>query len=299
MIGGRSYQGFPSNIILLVIYFKQKNYYCFPQNKKESVGIWCKIMSKSFREKIETSLKKKRSNVIVALDPVIDDRDALLKKSLEIVHDVAPYVCAVKFNHHLILPLGLYHGVQRIIDFAHDLDLPTIMDCKINDIGDTNEVIARLYFEAGFDAVIANSFVGWEDGLKPIFELARKLDRGVILLVYMSHKGADEGYGQKVINQETGESVVQYKLFASKALKWGADGAVVGATYPDKVREIKEILGDKVPIYSPGIGAQGGSIEQAVKAGTRYLIIGRAIFQSEDSAASAKAFRDMSSKFLS
>jgi orotidine-5'-phosphate decarboxylase len=255
-------------------------------------------LSTPFKEKIELSLKKKRSNIIIALDPVIANRNILLEKSLEIVHDVAPYVCAVKLNHHLVLPLGLYHGVQKIIDLAHDLNLPTIMDCKINDIGDTNEVIARHYFEAGFDAVIANSFVGWEDGLKPIFDSARKLNRGVILLVYMSHKGADEGYGQKVINQETGEAVMQYTLFASKALKWGADGAVVGATYPDKVREVKSILGDKVPIYSPGVGAQGGSIEQAVKAGARYLIIGRAIFQSEDVAGSAGAFRDSASKFL-
>jgi orotidine-5'-phosphate decarboxylase len=256
-------------------------------------------LSVSFREKIEASLKKKQSNIIIALDPVIVDRVALLKKSLEIVRDVAPYICAVKLNHHLILPLGLYNEVQKIVCLAHDLDLPMIMDCKINDIGNTNEIIARHYFEAGFDAVIAGSFVGWEDGLEPIFKLARKLNKGVILLVYMSHKGADEGYGQKVIDQETGETVPQYKLFASKVLKWGADGAVVGATFPDKVREVKSILGNKVPIYSPGVGAQGGSIEQAVKAGTRYLIIGRALFQSEDTAGSARSLRNIASKFLS
>jgi len=51
----------------------------------------------------------------------------------------------------------------------------------------------------------------------------------------------------------------------------------VGATYPEKIREIHEILREKVPIYSPGIGVQGGAVETALKAGARYLIVGRDI----------------------
>jgi orotidine-5'-phosphate decarboxylase len=49
----------------------------------------------------------------------------------------------------------------------------------------------------------------------------------------------------------------------------------VGATCPEKIGEIHEILGENVPIYSPGIGAQGGAAETALKAGARYLIVGR------------------------
>jgi orotidine-5'-phosphate decarboxylase len=141
------------------------------------------------------------------------------------------------------------------------------MDCKANDIGNTNQIIAEYYFAAGFDALIANPFVGWEEGLQPIFAVAKKQQRGIILLAYMSHKGAAEGYGQTLIDPETGNPTAQYISFAKKALKWNADGAVVGATLPNKIREIREVLGEAVSIYSPGVGAQGGAAETARKAG--------------------------------
>ena len=197
-------------------------------------------------------------------------------------------MCAVKINHHLILPLGTFDGVQTLINQAHEHGLQAIMDCKANDIGNTNQIIAEYYFAAGFDALIANPFVGWEEGLKPIFEVAHKQDRGVILLTYMSHKAAAEGYGQTVIDPETRKPISQYVSFAKKALTWNADGAVVGATVPEKIREIHKILGETVPIYSPGVGAQGGTPKAARDAGARYLIVGREITQAEKPAEAAK-----------
>ena len=71
-------------------------------------------------------------------------------------------------------------------------------------------------------------------------------------------------------------------------MKWGADGVVVGATYPQKITEIKKILGEKVPIYSPGIGIQGGAAETALEAGASYLIVGREITLAIDPAIVAK-----------
>jgi len=172
------------------------------------------------------------------------------------------------------------------------------MDAKINDIGNTNRAIAEYYYKAGFDAVIASPFVGWEEGLQPVFEVAHHLKRGVIVLVYMSHKGAPEGYGQTVRDPKTGELRSQYLVFAEKALEWSADGAVVGATYPEKIREVHVVLKDKVPIYSPGVGAQGGDIEAAVKAGARFLIVGRTVVLAEDTAETAKRMRDAAQKCL-
>jgi orotidine-5'-phosphate decarboxylase len=137
----------------------------------------------------------------------------------------------------------------------------------------------------------ANPFVGWEEGLKPIFNVARKLQRGVILLAYMSHKGANEGYGQTVYDAEAATETTQYISFARKALEWDADGVVVGATYPEKIMDIHKILKEKMPIYSPGIGAQGGAAEAALKAGARYLIVGREITLAEDPAEAAKKLR--------
>jgi orotidine-5'-phosphate decarboxylase len=243
---------------------------------------------------MEETAKNRESSIVLALDLPFqspENREKLLIKAQDVLEAVSPYVCAVKINHHLVLPLGTFDGVQKLINKIHDAALLAIMDCKANDVGATNQVIAEYYYAAGFDALIANPFIGWEEGLKPIFEVARRLQRGIILLAYMSHKGADEGYGQTVYNAETGAKTLQYISFAKKALKWGADGVVVGATHPEKIKEINEILRERVPIYSPGIGAQGGAAEAALKAGARYLIVGREITLAQDPAEAAKKLR--------
>jgi len=249
----------------------------------------------SFRAGMADTEKKKESNIVLALDFPFEkpeNRKNLFSRAEQLLRAVHPYVCAVKFNHHLVLPLGTFDGVNKLVKTANDLGLMTIMDCKVNDIGATNQVIAEYYYAAGFDALIANPFIGWEEGLKPIFDIATRLGRGVILLIYMSHKAAGEGYGQTILDPETGEKLPQYVSFAKKALKHGADGAIVGATYPEKIREVHEILGEKVPIYSPGIGAQGGTAQAALAAGATYLIVGREITLAQKPAETAKRIRD-------
>jgi orotidine-5'-phosphate decarboxylase len=234
----------------------------------------------SFKARMEETAEKKESRIVLALDfPFLDPkkRGELFEKARDVLAAVNEYICAVKINHHLVLPLGTFKGVSKLVSQIHEEGLQAIMDCKVNDIGATNQTIAEYYYAAGFDALIANPFVGWHEGLEPIFKIAHRLQRGVILLVYMSHKGSDEGYGQIVYNKETGTKTAQYISFAKKTLEWNADGAVVGATYPDKIREIKQILGERCPIYSPGIGRQGGAAEAALEAGARYLIVGREI----------------------
>jgi len=252
----------------------------------------------SFKLEIEHLMEKRDSNLILALDISSDKPRRLLSQSMKILKKVHPHLCAVKINHHLVLPLGLFNGVQKVIQFAHDQGLPIIMDCKINDIGSTNRVIAEHYYKAGFDAVIANPFVGWDEGLQPVFEVARQMGRGVILLVYMSHKGAEEGYGQTVFNLKTKKQVSQYRVFAEKALSWSADGAVVGATYPDKIKEVHAILGNSVPIYSPGIGVQGGDVDLAMKAGTKYLIVGRIVINALDPVETLKGIKKVAQQYL-
>lgn len=235
-----------------------------------------------FKQMMTKASLKNESNIVLSLDlPYTQKHKELLSCSLKTLEATSQFICAVKLNRQLVLPLGLFNGASTIVSRAHDLGLPVIMDAKINDIGNTNRVIAEYYYEAGFDAVIASPFVGWKEGLEPVFEVARKMSRGVILLVYMSHKSARQGYGQTV--QVSAERFVpQYRVFAERALKWNADGVVVGATYPEKIREVHTILKTKVPIYSPGVGAQGGEVRAAVKAGADYLIVGRAIVASED-----------------
>lgn len=254
----------------------------------------------TFKARMAETAKLKESNIVLALDfpfEKSENREILYRKAENVLDAVFPYICAVKFNHHLVLPLGTFNGVQKLAKKVHEKGLLTIMDCKVNDIGATNQVIAEYYYEAGFDALIANPFVGWEEGLKPVFEVAKKLKKGVILLVYMSHKGAAEGYDQMVVDVETRRKAPQYVLFARKALNWAADGVVVGATYPEKIREICKLLGGKIPVYSPGVGAQGGEIEATLNAGASYLIVGRAITLSENPSESAKNIRNTAKRF--
>jgi len=247
---------------------------------------------------MDSSAKKTGSNIVLALDLPSDKPHNILSRCIQILEQTHPYLCGVKINRQLVLPLGLFSDVQKILSLTQKLELPTIMDCKINDVGHTNRIITEYYYRAGFDAVTANPFVGWEQGLQPVFEVAKQMRRGVILLVYMSHKAAEEGYGQTIPDSETGRLSPQYVIFAEKALRWNADGAVVGATYPEKIREVHKILGDKVPIYSPGVGAQGGGVETTIKAGAHYLIVGRTITLSENPAETAKGIRDAAKRYL-
>lgn len=249
----------------------------------------------SFKQKMQDSAKSKQSRLILALDCPFtpsDNHSNLLAKAQKVLQAVHPYIAAVKINHHLTLPLGTFDGVAALVEQIRGQGMLAIMDAKVNDIGNTNQVIAEYYFAAGFDAIIANPFVGWEEGLKPLFEVAKRQNRGVILLTYMSHKGATEGYGQTIVDAETGMQMPQYVSFARKAVAWGADGVVVGATRPEKIAEVKGILGGRAEIYSPGVGIQGGGADAAVRAGADYLIVGREITNAVDPADAAQRLLD-------
>src|SRR3990170_8502985 len=113
----------------------------------------------SFKQRMEENSRKRKTDIVLALDfpyQNSESRAALLAKAQSVLEAVYPYVCAVKINHHLVLPLGTFDGVQTLVNLAHDKGLLAIMDCKANDIGNTNQLIAEYYYQAGFDAVIAN-----------------------------------------------------------------------------------------------------------------------------------------------
>jgi orotidine-5'-phosphate decarboxylase len=265
-----------------------------------------KNATSSFRELMDRNSSTRRTRIVLSLDISAEllqsgtekARSELLGKALSILENTNQHIAALKINHQLVLPLGLYDLLQTIIKKAKSYSLPLIMDCKANDVEHTNRWIAKHYFNAGFDAIIANPFVGWEGGIEPIMSESKQRGKGVILLAYMSHKGATEGYGQKVMPANSKNPMAQYLVFAEKAVKWGADGVVVGATYPEKIREIHKIVGDKVPIYSPGIGAQGGEISQALEAGCTFAIVGRSIYESEDPARSARELKERINEVL-
>ena len=241
-----------------------------------------------FAERMVETAGRKKSRIILALD-LPPSTPNLLGEGLNLLSRVSRSLCAVKFNRHLLLPLGLMEGVKRLVDHAHSLGLPAIMDCKLNDIGSTNLAMAEWFFKAGFDALTVSPYVGWKGGLEPVFHLAKKLGRGLLVLAYMSHEGARQTFGKPLLSG--GRLKPAYQVFASWASRWGADGVIVGATRPAKIAEVKRILKGRVAIYSPGVGFQGGSVEEAVRKGADYLIVGRSILQAEDPLEAAESLR--------
>jgi orotidine-5'-phosphate decarboxylase len=161
----------------------------------------------------------------------------------------------------------------RINKLAHSFGLQSIADIKLNDIETTNAVAVDHLIKMGFDAAIANPFIG-RDTLASLVQKAHKADAGIIALVYMSHPEAKEGFGLKIQGRGL------YKMFFERAETAGVDGIVVGATQ-DEI--LKEVAG-RLPVYSPGVGAQGGNSEQAIRNGADYLIIGRSIVEAKQPA---------------
>jgi hypothetical protein len=68
-----------------------------------------------FRALMENSERKSGSNVVLALDLISEKSENLFSKSIKILEDASPYLCALKINHHLVLPLGLFEGVEKIV----------------------------------------------------------------------------------------------------------------------------------------------------------------------------------------
>jgi orotidine-5'-phosphate decarboxylase len=217
------------------------------------------------------------------------DSSRLLKRSRDVLESVSDYICAVKINRQLVLALGVEVVADSIVKLASSFSLPTIMDAKLNDVGHTNEFMARIYFDSGFDAIIASPIAGWENGLEGVFTEAKARNRGVLLLTYMSNPGAEAFYSLWVKRSDGEKSM--YELLTELALKWKASGVVVGATQPQIISRVRNLVGPNLPIFSPGIGTQGGDAIAATKAGATYLIIGRSIYASSDPKKAALDFR--------
>ena len=227
----------------------------------------------TFRERMLTSARKRGSRVVLALD-LWGPYGTRLGRASAVLGATKGGIAAVKLNHHLLLPFGL-EGLREVVATCRKESLPLIADLKLNDIEATNLNAVESLFSYGFDAVIANPFVGFEEGLGQVIARSHRKGRGVLLLVYMSHKGAADGYS---LRTEEGEPL--YRVFARRARDWKADGVVVSAKSSDIIRETRGTVGRGCMIFSPGVGAQGGSAESAM--GADFVIVGRSITEAKD-----------------
>jgi orotidine-5'-phosphate decarboxylase len=163
------------------------------------------------------------------------------------------------------------------------------MDAKLNDVAHTNASMTRAYIECGFDAIIASPIVGWEEGLDSVFEIMNNAEKSIILLVYMSNPGSENFYSIMAGDVKT----PIFEQFTELALRWKAHGVVVGARNLNVISRVREIVGGKIQIYSPGVGVQGGDGRRAIEAGANYIIVGRSIYSSPDPSKSAREIRSM------
>ncbi len=193
------------------------------------------------------------------------------KQALSIAHSCASHIDAIKLGYPLILSCGL--------SFAGDLealDLPLIADFKVADIPNTNRLIAEQVFDAGFSSIICHGFTG-KDAVQACVDVAADYGGACFVVAEMSHPGATAffhgGAAEKI---------------AGLAMECGADGIIAPATRPERVKELRKIIGTR-KILSPGVGAQGGDADVVAKI-VDGIIVGRAIYEAEDPAAAAETF---------
>ena len=229
-----------------------------------------------------SQIAKTNGKVILAND-YDQSVKSLETKTVQNIKKLHPFLCGIKLNFHLLLPLSSKE-IIKINKTAHLYGLQTIADIKLNDIGNTNRVTTEHLWSLGFDAVIANPIMGL-DSLKNLVKSAHKNQKGVITLCHMSAPEAKMSYDMEV---RMGKKQQLYQLFLDWALTAKVDGIVVGATFPKIIRYCSKKAGKNLSIYSPGVGTQGGSADEVISSGTNYLIVGRTILNSKNPTTVAK-----------
>ncbi len=226
----------------------------------------------TFVEKLNRAWSDNHSLLMVGLDPdprrmpreLAGKPDAIFEFCKAIVDATADYACGIK-------PQIAYFAAQAAEDQLQDLcdyvrrtypNLPIVLDAKRGDIGSTAEQYAREAFERyRADAVTVNPYMGF-DSVEPYLEYQ---DKGVIVLCRTSNPG-----GSDLQFMELADGTPLYLHVAGLvADKWNQNGQcalVVGATFPEEIRKVRERVGD-MPLLIPGIGAQGGDIVATVAAG--------------------------------
>jgi orotidine-5'-phosphate decarboxylase len=212
------------------------------------------------------------SLLCVGLDPDPAKLPSVLSKEArpifafnrEIIDHTAHQVCAYKLQIAYFAAVGAEEEVTRTIAYIHDTypGIPVILDAKRGDIGSTAEMYAREAFERyNADALTVNPYMG-HDSMQPYLSHANK---GVVILCRTSNPGGADL--QTLCCEKEGPL---YQVVARRAVReWNANGnvaLVVGATCPDELAAIRAITGDML-LLIPGVGAQGGSVQEAVEKG--------------------------------
>lgn len=226
-----------------------------------------------FYEKLRNIQLKNNSLLCIGLDSDFDHIPSFVKKENDpqfsfnkaIIDETYNLVSAYKPNSAFYEALG-NKGVAQLkmtCDYIHSHypDIPIILDAKRGDIGNTNKGYASFAFEfLKADAVTVMPYMGIES-LKAFFAYK---DRGIIVGCHSSNPGGKE------FQDLVFEGIPLYKIVAKNLMKQYGDNPntmiFMGATYPEQIKEIREIVND-MTLLIPGLGSQGGDTEKTIKAG--------------------------------
>ncbi|HVB84172.1 MAG TPA: orotidine-5'-phosphate decarboxylase [Rhodanobacteraceae bacterium] len=228
----------------------------------------------TFMTQLAAAWQRNDSLVCVGLDPEPErlpaalrgDADAIFSFCAAIVDATADLACCFKPQIAHFAAVGAEDALARLIAHIHDRHpgVPVILDAKRGDIGSTAMRYAQEAFDRyAADAVTVNPYLG-RDSVQPFLDRA---DKGVLLLCRTSNPGARD-LQDLVVADGNGQRLYQH-VATTVARDWNANGnclLVVGATYPQELAEVRQLVGD-MPLLVPGVGAQGGDVEAVVRHG--------------------------------
>ncbi len=215
----------------------------------------------------------KRSFLCVGLDTdlkkvpphLLGDEDPLFAFNRAIIDATAPFCVAYKPNLAFYEAAGLkgWGALVKTVRYLRE-NYPEqfiIADAKRGDIGNTSQMYARVFFqEMDFDAVTLSPYMG-SDTAEPFYAYAGKW---AVLLALTSNASAQDF---ETLRLENGERL--YERVLKSSMHWGTEDNtmyVVGATRAEELERVRAIVPDHF-LLVPGVGAQGGSLEEVAKFG--------------------------------
>lgn len=250
------------------------------------------------------------SLLCVGLDPHVSDLQSpspasALDFCLTLIKQTAPYAAAFKPNAAFFEVFGAagWTALKQVIAAIDEESkrlgslIPVILDAKRGDIASTAEAYARSAFEMlGAHSITLSPYLG-RDSIEPFLSTPEK---GVFLLCKTSNAGSMDLQNLLVLPVGSDSPMPMYNYVAQLAQQWNTNnniGLVVGATHPQIMSNIRAAAPD-LWFLSPGVGAQGGELEAALKAGLRadgkgmLIPISRGISRAENPKLAAVEIRD-------
>lgn len=224
----------------------------------------------NYLEKLKAAQERNDSWLCIGLDPdpvrlrvdTLKWDEPVLPFNKAIIDQTTDLVCAYKPNLGFYLQWGAAGviALERTIAYIPDW-MPVILDCKTGDIGHTQAAWANgLYDQWGVDAITVNPYVG-EEAILPM--VGERNEKAVYILARTSNPSATQLQGNLIEKHGLSAEVLRQ---SQSWLTAGHKGYVVGATYPEEL-SIARNLAPKANFLIPGIGAQGGNLEAAVRYG--------------------------------